>query len=155
VSVEHLKPDPASAIGAAVGAGLAIWLGMDVFIRALLVLMAADVATGLIAAAVNGTVSSAASRHGLARKAATLIVVMVTGWLSVHLGDYLGAGFPGGQAVAGACCLTELISMLENAKRAGMSLGPLDRVLQAARRVQCDGRSDPLLPPLPRSPRDA
>lgn len=133
---DQVKIEPAHLVGAAVGMVASVWVGLDVFVRALLVLMLADVLTGLIAAGIAGDISSAASRRGLGRKAVTLIVVLVVGWLSANLGDHLGASFPGGQAVAASCCLTELISMLENARRAGMQLGPLDRVLAAARGVQ-------------------
>ena len=124
---------PVELGGAAIGVVVGVWVGLDVFLRALLVLMLADVMTGLIAAALDGTVSSDASRKGLGRKAATLIVVLAVAWLSANLGEQLGSAFPGGQAVAASCCLTEMISMIENAQKAGMNIGPLDRVLAAAK----------------------
>lgn len=132
-----VRTDPvAAAIGAAVGAVVGIWVGLGVFVQALLVVMVADVVTGLIAAGVEGTVSSKASLRGLAKKATQLILVLLVAWLSLNLGGYLGEGFPGADAVAGAFVLTELISILENAKRTGVTLGPLDRVLAAARQAQ-------------------
>jgi toxin secretion/phage lysis holin len=142
---EHVRFDPLAAVGAAGGILVGLWVGLGVFVQALLILMVADLVTGLIAAAVEGTVSSVASGRGLAKKADALILVMLTAWLSVNLHAYLGEGFPGADAVAGAFILTEIISILENAKRVGVNLGPLDRVLAVARQ----GRSNepPGLPP--------
>ena len=80
--------------------------------------------------------NSAASGKGLAKKAVALILVMLTAWLSSNLRTYLGDGFPGADAVAGAFILTEVISILENAKRTGVNLGPLERVLAVARQSQ-------------------
>jgi len=142
---EHVRFDPLAAVGAAGGILVGLWVGLGVFVQALLILMVADLVTGLIAAAVEGTVSSVASGRGLAKKADALILVMLTAWLSVNLHAYLGEGFPGADAVAGAFILTEIISILENAKRVGVNLGPLDRVLAVARQ----GRSTepPGLPP--------
>lgn len=130
---EHVRFDPLAAVGAAGGILVGLWVGLGVFVQALLILMVADLVTGLIAAAVEGTVSSVASGRGLAKKADALILVMLTAWLSVNLHAYLGEGFPGADAVAGAFILTEIISILENAKRVGVNLGPLDRVLAVAR----------------------
>lgn len=142
---EHVRFDPLAAVGAAGGILVGLWVGLGVFVQALLILMVADLVTGLIAAAVEGTVSSVASGRGLAKKADALILVMLTAWLSINLHAYLGEGFPGADAVAGAFILTEVISILENAKRVGVNLGPLERVLAVARQ----GRSNepPGLPP--------
>lgn len=133
---EHLRFDPAAFVGGAVGLVVGVWLGLGVFVQALLVVMVADVVTGLIAAGVEGTISSGASLRGLAKKAVQLILVLLVAWLSTNLRGYLGDGFPGADAVAGAFILTELISILENAKRTGVSLGPLERVLAVARQTQ-------------------
>lgn len=130
---QHVRFDPLAAVGAVSGIVIGLWVGLGVFVQALLILMVADLVTGLIAAAVEGTVSSAASGKGLAKKAVALILVMLTAWLSANLTQYLGEGFPGADAVAGAFVLTEIISILENAKRVGVNLGPLERVLAVAR----------------------
>lgn len=123
-------------MGLALGTLMGVWVGLGVFVQALLILQLADVLTGLIAAGLAGTVNSTASTRGLAKKATALILVMVCAWLSANLGEELGAAFPGGQAVAASFCVTELISMLENARRTGLSLGPLERVLAAAQSSQ-------------------
>jgi len=131
-----VKLDPVAWIGAAAGLVVGFWVGLGVFVQALLVVMVADVATGMLAAAVDGNLNSAASSKGLAKKAVALILVMLTAWLSSNLHAYLGDGFPGADAVAGAFILTEVISILENAKRTGVNLGPLERVLAVARQSQ-------------------
>lgn len=131
-----LRFDPAAFVGAAAATILAIWLGLGVFVQALLVVMVADVVTGLIAAGVEGRISSGASLKGLAKKAVQLILVMLVAWLQSNMSGYLGDGFPGTEAVAGAFIVTELISILENAKRVGVNLGPLERVLAVARQTQ-------------------
>ena len=131
-----VKFDPVAAIGAMTGIVVGFWVGLGVFVQALLILQVADVVTGLIAAAVDGNLNSAASGRGLAKKGVALILVMLTAWLSINLRGYLGDGFPGADAVAGAFILPEVISILENAKRTGINLGPLERVLAVARQAQ-------------------
>lgn len=128
--------DPVAAIGAAAGIAVGLWTSIGVIVQALLILMIADVLTGTIAAAVEGSINSQMSAKGLAKKATALILVMLTAWLSANLHVYLGEGFPGADAVAGAFILTEVISILENAKRTGVNLGPLERVLAVARGTQ-------------------
>ena len=141
---EHFKADPLLAVGAVGGAILSVWVGLGVFVQALLVVMVADVVTGLIAAGAMGTISSGASLKGLAKKSVQLILVMVVAWLSANMSGYLGDGFPGADAVAGAFIVTELISILENAQKVGINLGPLERVLAVARQTQ-----PPQQPPAP------
>lgn len=131
-----MRFDPPAAVGAVAGIVMSLWLGLTVFIQALLVVMVADIVTGLIAAGVEGRVSSHASLKGLAKKSMQLILVMLVAWLSANLHGYLGDGFPGADAVAGAFIVTELISILENAQRVGISLGPLERVLAVAKQAQ-------------------
>lgn len=131
-----LRFDPPAAVGAVAGMVMSLWLGLTVFVQALLVVMIADVVTGLIAASVEGRVSSHASMRGLAKKATQLILVLLVAWLTTNLHGYLGDGFPVPNAVAGAFVLTELVSILENAKRVGVNLGPLERILAVARQTQ-------------------
>lgn len=131
-------------MGAAVGLIVGLWVGVGVFIQALLVAMVADIVTGVIAAGGEGQISSAVSMRGLAKKATELILVMLTAWLTANLRGYLGEGFPAPEALAGAFFLTELVSILENAKRVGVDLGPLERVLAVARRTP-----PPSSPPAP------
>jgi len=149
---EHLRADPLMGLGAVGGLILGVWVGLGVFVQALLVVMLVDVVTGLIAAGVQGVISSGASMRGLAKKTTQLILVMLVAWLSTNLGGYLGDGFPGADAVAGAFIVTELISILENAQKVGVSLGPLDRVLAVARQTQTKPKPDPPGPALTGAP---
>lgn len=130
---EHLRIEPVAVLGAGAGLIVGVWIGLGVFVQALLVVMVADVITGLIAAGVEGKVSSHASRRGLAKKSMQMILVLLVAWLTANMSAYLGEGFPGADALAGAFVLTELVSILENAKRVGVNLGPLERVLAIAR----------------------
>lgn len=130
---EHLRFEPVAVLGAGAGLIVGLWVGLGVFVQALLVVMTADVVTGLIAAGVEGKISSHASLRGLAKKATQLILVLLVAWLTANMSAYLGEGFPGADALAGAFVLTELVSILENAKRVGVNLGPLERVLAIAR----------------------
>lgn len=123
----------AEMAGAVGGVVVGVWVGLGPLLQALLVLMVADVITGILAAAINGEVNSAASRKGLTRKALKLLLVFVIGWVSETAGAAIGVSLPAGQALAGGYCLTELVSLLENAQRAGVDLGPLARVLAGAR----------------------
>lgn len=142
--ISLIKFDPPTLGGLGLGFIVGLWVGLGVFVQALLIVMVADVVTGLIAAGVEGRINSAASLRGLAKKAMQLILVMLTAWLSANLREYLGDGFPGADAVAGAFILTELISILENAQRTGVNLGPLGRILAVARQAQSPARpSDP------------
>jgi toxin secretion/phage lysis holin len=131
--------DPAGWVGAAAGIVVGLWVGIGVIPQALLILMVADVLTGTIAAACDGGLNSAASGRGIAKKTMALILVLLTAWFSLNLSLYLGDGFPGADAVAGAFILTETISVLENAKRTGVNLGPLERVLAVARQDRQPG----------------
>lgn len=131
-----VKFDPVAWVGAVVGVVVGLWTGIGVIVQALLILMIADVITGTIAAAIEGDINSQMSARGLAKKATALILVMLTAWLSANLHAYLGEGFPAADAVAGFFILTEVISILENAKRTGVNLGPLERVLAVARGAQ-------------------
>ena len=147
-----LRVDPPAMLGAAAGLLVGLWLGLGVFVQALLVVMVVDVVTGLIAAGVENRISSGASMKGLAKKAMQLILVLLTAWLQLNLSGYLSDGFPGTEAVAGAFIVTELISILENAKRTGVSLGPLERVLAVARQTQPPPATQPPAVPPARTP---
>ena len=142
LTLGNVRFDPVATWGALAGIVVGVWVGFGVIVQALLILMVADVVTGMIAAAVDGNLNAGASGKGLAKKATALILVMLTAWLSANLHEYLGEGFPGADAVAGAFILTEIISILENAKRTGVNLGPLERVLAVARGTQQQQRGE-------------
>lgn len=109
----------------AAGALAALWGGLPVLVQVLVILMALDIATGLLAAFVNRELSSDVSFRGVARKAIVLLVVAGTAWIEPAV------GLPVGQAVAGFYAAHEGLSLIENVTRAGL---PVPQVLRDALR---------------------
>lgn len=110
--------------GSAAGAA-AIWGGLAPVIQVLVLLMVLDVATGFLAAYVTATIDSGVSFRGMARKAIVLLLVGAASALEAHVDLPIGLG----TAVAGFYSAHELISLLENATRAGL---PVPEALQRA-----------------------
>ena len=100
------------------GAILGVIASMPVLFWGLIGLQAADFATGFLLAWSHGAVSSDASRKGFTKKAIALLLVVALKIaetvqpLPVELSAY----------VAGWFCLTELISICENAGKAGLPI---------------------------------
>ena len=136
--------------GSGIGLAVAAWIGIGPFIQVLLVLMLADIISGMLAAIVTGGMSSDRSRRGMAKKAMELLLVLVVGYMSEHLGSDAGFSLPAGKAVAGFFCATELVSILENAVRAGINIGPLKAVLEITRKtIDRSGEDSPKPPRQP------
>jgi len=92
----------------------------------LILIMALDVAIGLLAAFITRTVSSTISHRGMVRKVIMLLLVGVGAVLEPYAG-----GIPLSKMVAMAFLVTEGISIIENAARAGVPIPkPLYDVLQ-------------------------
>ncbi len=92
----------------------------------LLLIMALDVAVGLCAAFITRTVSSTISHRGMVRKVIMLLLVGVGAVLDPYAG-----GIPLSKMVAMCFLVTEGISIVENAARAGVPIPkPLYDVLQ-------------------------
>ena len=83
----------------------------------LMVMMAFDVCIGLCAAVVTKTVSSTISQAGMVKKVIVLLLVA----LGTILEPYSG-GMPLSQMISMSFIVTELISIAENAARAGVPL---------------------------------
>lgn len=100
------------------GALLGVVATMPVLFWGLIGLQFADFATGFLLAWGNGAVSSDASRKGFAKKAIALLLVAALRIaetvqpMPIELSAY----------VAGWFCLTELISICENAGKAGLPI---------------------------------
>jgi len=97
---------------------LGVIASMPVLFWGLIGLQAADFATGFLLAWSHGAVSSDASRKGFTKKAIALLLVVALKIaesvqpMPVELSAY----------VAGWFCLTELISIAENAGKAGLPI---------------------------------
>ena len=92
----------------------------------LMLIMALDVAVGLCAAIITRTVSSTISHRGMTRKVIMLLLVGVGAVLDPYAG-----GIPLSKMVAMCFLVTEAISIIENAARAGVPIPkPLYDVLQ-------------------------
>lgn len=100
------------------GALLGVIASMPVLLKGLIALQVVDFATGFLLAWSTGAVSSDASRKGFTKKAITLLLVVALKVaetiqpLPVELSGY----------VAGWFCLTEVISIMENAAKAGIPI---------------------------------
>ncbi len=109
--------------------------GWDNVILALIVLMAIDFTLGLICALVfgksdksaNGALSSTACWRGLAKKVCTLLIVVAAHYVDVLIGaEYIRT------AVIIAFCVSELISICENAGLMGILPPGVQKVLDRA-----------------------
>lgn len=113
------------------GGLVAFWAGLSVVIQTLLVLMALDITTGLLAAWVSKTVARTVAFRGMCRKAGALCVVGAAHVVSRGLGAAYSLQADLGTWVAAGFCIHELLSIVENAARAGVTIpGPLMRALE-------------------------
>lgn len=97
---------------------LGAFLNMSLALQALLILQALDFATGFLVAWSTGSVSSEVSRKGFVKKAVALLLVA-----AIHAFTYAHPmGFDLASMMATWFCATELISIAENAGRAGWPL---------------------------------
>lgn len=106
------------AAAAVLGGILGVLLGdVDGMLRALLLFMAADYATGLLHAAQDKAVSSETGYRGLMRKAMILMLVMVGNTVDRYV---LGTGAAVRGAVIAFYIANEGISILENTAALGV-----------------------------------
>lgn len=87
----------------------------------LIIMMGLDIATGIGAAVITKTLSSTVSFNGMIRKAMMLTLIAVGAVL-----DPFAGGIPVSKLMSMCFLFTELISIIENAKRSGI---PIPRVL--------------------------
>jgi toxin secretion/phage lysis holin len=102
-----------------------LWGRLPLLLQSLLVLMALDVASGLIAGYVARSLSSDVSWRGMAKKSLVLLLVAACEILQ----RTWNLGLPLASAVVGFYIVHELISIVENTGRAGL---PLPRTLMNA-----------------------
>lgn len=111
----------------------------------LTVLMGIDYATGVLAAWYNHAIEYDKGRKGLIKKLQTLLLLSALYYCEIRL-PKLGA-FGIASLVAGAFCVNELISIIENASNSGADIPPgLITTLQRFKRLQNLDFSRPIVP---------
>jgi toxin secretion/phage lysis holin len=95
------------------------WIQAQPFLVVLLGLQALDIVSGLIAAYVTKQISSTVSSSGMGRKSMVWLLVGVAAIIDQFTGD-----IPETKLVCMFYSATELLSILENAARAGLPLPP-------------------------------
>ena len=102
-------------IGATIAA---LWGGFNPIMQALLVLIVLDIITGILAGYYTRTLSSEKTFRGMAKK--TIVLAIVAG---AHvLSAAWQSPIPLGTAAAGFYVIHEMLSIMENAGRAGIPL---------------------------------
>lgn len=117
---------------AAAGVAL-VWGALHPLVQTLLALMVLDVLMGIGAAYLTGSLSSTKTWRGAIRKVLALFLVA-----GAHVFEPV-AGFPLAAPVAGFFTMHELLSVIENAAKAGL---PIPEVLRTAL-VQLDQNRPP------------
>lgn len=102
-----------------------LWGRLPLLLQSLLVLMALDILSGLIAGFVTRSLSSDISWRGMAKKSLVLLLIAACEILE-HTWDL---GVPLAAGVVGFYIVNELISIVENTGRAGL---PMPRTLTSA-----------------------
>lgn len=114
------------AIGTAMGAISAAYLGLHTMIQLLFWAIILDVLSGLAAAFVRAEISSDVSMRGMTKKAIMLLAVAGGEIVDHHTGMTLVLPWGGqlglGEALAAYYCVHEAISIVENIGRAGVPM---------------------------------
>lgn len=90
-----------------------------------LIFSALDILTGYIQAVINKNVDSKVMREGLLHKC-LLIVAIIVGYVV----EYAFGISAVAQAITVYICIMEVMSILENLKKAGLDLGKLGEILK-------------------------
>lgn len=109
------------------------WVSTTPTVAVLLVLMGLDILSGILAAIKTRQLSSSASASGMLKKIMFLVLVAV-GLLMETIYD----GIPWGRIFAMFFCFTEIISITENAARAGVPLPP--QLVEALKNMKSEGK---------------
>jgi toxin secretion/phage lysis holin len=123
---------------AGIGVALTAWWGdIPLVLQAMVVLTMLDYVSGMGKAFVNRSLSSQVGYRGAVRKGLAFVLV-AAGWVA-H--KKLGVPVPLDQIVAGFFCGSELISIVENCKQAGLSVpDSLTKYFQALKGDAKDAR---------------
>lgn len=116
-----VKTPALSIAGALLGAVLSLFGGWDMSLRALLLLNLGDLASGILKGFLTQTLSSENCRNGAARK---LLMWLLVG-VAVQVDHLHGQGAYVREAVVWFWCVTEAVSITENAAAAGLPIPPV------------------------------
>lgn len=115
------------------------WYWNNGTIGTLLLLMLLDVVTGLLLASQNHVVNSSMSGRGMRRKAMELIFVLTGAALERFVGNA-----PVAEGIALGFCLSELLSIAENAALLGVPMpAPLRRIMSVLAEQSKDNSKRP------------
>lgn len=124
-------PTPLGYVSLLTGALGMLFLGLAPAVQLLMILMLADFVLGMTAAVVEGLhghphggLHSRAAWLGLIKKCSTLGIVFMFAVVQRYVPVILGGDWqiPFATGITGAYCVAELISILENANRAGVKV---------------------------------
>ena len=113
-----IAPAAKKLIASTPGVALGLFLSMPLLVKGLIALQIIDFASGFLVAWSSGTVCSETSRKGMVKKVIALLLIA-----ALHVFQHvqpMGIDFAG--MAAGLFCLTEIISIVENAGRAGLPI---------------------------------
>ncbi|UII56722.1 phage holin family protein [Cytobacillus spongiae] len=124
------------SVGTAVGSIWSLIVGaMGWAFPTLIIMMAADYITGVMAGAANGGLSSSVGRRGFLKKVYVLILIG-----SVYLLEKVVLGTQHlGDGVTIAYIIIEFISLAENGGKLGVNLGPINNII-AVLKEKGDGK---------------
>src|SRR5687768_2902085 len=94
------------------------WISDSRALNTLISLMVLDILCGIFVSVGKGTLSSSTSWKGMSKKAITLLIVLTANVLQALTHDTI----PLFKIVVGFYCVTEAISILENAAASGVPL---------------------------------
>lgn len=101
---------------------VSLWAAFGILLQTLLMLMALDVLTGLLAGYATKALSSAVAFRGITKKAIILCVVAAVHAIARGAGAAYGFDVNLGGWVAAGFCIHEFLSIAENSGKAGVKL---------------------------------
>lgn len=127
------------AVGLATATAAAIWASAGLVLQALLLLMALDVASGLVAAWGEKALDSDVGWRKLKKKFLMLAVVAAAAIVQPIVSSSTQVNLPLTELTAGFLCANEALSIVENAARAGVPVPAILREALAKLRQAGDG----------------
>lgn len=124
----------ASLVGGMLGMAFASIQGV---LSVLITMMICDTAVGVLAACSDHKTKFELSIlfEGWSRKIITVIIIFAVAVLQVNLTLLTDFNVPAAQTIGGGYCLVELASMIRNAAKSGVDMGPLNPLMDGLRRA--------------------